>query len=126
MVQVSALTATAVLAILAVFQLALMAGAPFGRLAWGGQHRVLPPKLRLGSAVSIALYGFFAYIALARAGLAGPFVSESFTGVTAWVLAAYFALGVVMNGISRSLPERLTMTPTALALALLYLVLSVS
>jgi hypothetical protein len=46
--------------------------------------------------------------------------------VTAWVLAAYFALGVVMNGISRSLPERLTMTPTALTLAVLYLVLSVS
>jgi hypothetical protein len=31
-----------------------------------------------------------------------------------------------MNGISRSRPERLTMTPAALALTLLYLVLSLS
>jgi hypothetical protein len=75
MVQVCALAAAAILAVLGVFQLALIAGAPLGRLAWGGQHEVLPPKLRLGSAVSIALYGFFAYIALARAGLVGPLVS---------------------------------------------------
>ncbi|MEO8282319.1 MAG: hypothetical protein ABI568_02765 [Pseudarthrobacter sp.] len=126
MVQVCGAAAAAVLAVLAVFQMALIAGAPLGHLAWGGRHKVLPPKLRMGSAVSIALYGIFAYIALARAGLASPLVSGSFTDVAAWVLTAYFALGVVMNGISRSRPERLTMTPTALALALLYLVLSLS
>jgi hypothetical protein len=126
MVQVCALVAAAVLAALAVFQISLIAGAPLGLLAWGGQHKVLPPRLRLGSAVSIALYGLFAYVALARAGLAAPFVSASFTDVAAWVLTGYFALGVVMNGISRSRPERLAMTPTALALALLYLALSLS
>jgi hypothetical protein len=42
------------------------------------------------------------------------------------VLTAYFALGVVMNGISRSKPERLVMTPTTLLLAALYLVLSLN
>ena len=126
MVQACALVAAAVLTVLAAFQIALIAGAPLGRLAWGGRHKVLPAKLRMGSAASIALYGLFAYIALARAGLAAPFVSASFTDVAAWVLTAYFAAGVVMNGISRSLPERLTMTPTALVLTLLYLVLSLS
>jgi hypothetical protein len=126
MVQVCAFVAAAVLGALAIFQIALILGAPLGRLAWGGQHKVLPPRLRLGSGVSIVLYGVFAYIALAKAGLAAPVVSEPFTDVTAWVLTAYFALGVVMNGISRSRPERLTMTPAALALALLYLVLSLS
>ncbi|WP_255769164.1 hypothetical protein [Pseudarthrobacter sulfonivorans] len=118
--------AAAILAVLTVFQLALIAGAPLGHLAWGGQHKVLTPRLRVGSAVSIVLYGVFAYIALARAGVTAPFLSGSFTDVTSWVLTAYFGLGVVMNGISRSRPERLTMTPTALALALLYLVLSLS
>ncbi|MDE8668573.1 hypothetical protein PY310_08260 [Pseudarthrobacter sp. H3Y2-7] len=67
MLRICALAAAAVLAVLATFQLTLIAGAPFGQLAWGGQHKVLPPKLRLGSAASIALYGFFAYIALALA-----------------------------------------------------------
>lgn len=122
--QLAAIVACAVLAALTVFQAALIAGAPLGRFAWGGQHDVLPTKLRIGSAVSIALYVLFAYVALAKAGLAPPLLNETFTSVSAWVLTAYFALGVVMNGISRSKPERLIMTPTALLLAALYLVLS--
>lgn len=122
--QLAAIVACAVLAGLAVFQAALIAGAPIGRMAWGGQHDILPTRLRIGSAVSIALYVLFAYVALAKASLAPLFVNGTFTSVSAWVLTAYFALGVVMNGISRSKPERLIMTPTALLLAALYLVLS--
>jgi hypothetical protein len=124
--QLAAIVACAVLAGLTVFQAALIAGAPVGRFAWGGQHNVLPGKLRIGSAVSIALYVLFAYVGLAKAGLAPPLVNETFTSVSAWVLTAYFALGVVMNGISRSKPERLVMTPTALLLAALCLVLSLN
>ena len=51
--------------------------------------------------------------------------SETFTSIFMWVLTAYFALGVIMNGISRSMPERLVMTPTALVLAVLYLILAI-
>ncbi|WP_427007364.1 hypothetical protein [Pseudarthrobacter sp. H2] len=122
--QLSAILACALLAGLTVFQGVLIAGAPLGSMAWGGQHRVLPARLRIGSALSIAVYALFAYAALAKAGLVPPLVSESFTAVTVWVMTAYFVLGVLMNGISRSKPERLVMTPTALALAALYLVLA--
>lgn len=34
-----------------------------------------------------------------------------------WVLAAYFVLGIVMNAMSRSVPERATMTPVCAVLA---------
>ena len=122
--QLFAIFACALLAGLTIFQAALIGGAPLGRMAWGGQHRVLPAKLRIGSALSIAVYALFAYAALAKAGLVLPLVSEAFTSITVWVMTAYFALGVVMNGISRSKPERLVMTPTALALAATYLVLA--
>jgi hypothetical protein len=120
----SAILACALLATLAVFQGVLIAGAPLGHLAWGGQHRVLPAKLRIGSAISIALYTLFAYTALAQADLVPALVSGGFTAVAIWVLTAYFTLGALMNGISRSNPERLVMTPTALVLAALYLVLA--
>ncbi len=126
MVQICAYLATAVLCTLAVFQVALIIGAPLGHLAWGGQHRVLPPKLRIGSAVSGALYGIFAYVALARAGLAGPLVTGTFTAVSSWVLCAYFGVGVLMNGVSRSRLERFVMTPTALLLVSLFLLLSLN
>ncbi|MET3922429.1 hypothetical protein [Arthrobacter sp. UYEF20] len=122
--QLSAILACALLAGLAVFQGALIAGAPLGKMAWGGQHRILPANLRIGSAVSIGLYALFAYAALAKAGVAPPLIGESFTSVTMWVLTAYFALGVLMNGISRSKPERLVMTPITASLAALYLVLA--
>ena len=122
--QIAALLACSVLAGLTVFQGALIGGAPLGRMAWGGQHRVLPAKLRIGSATSIAVYALFAFAALAKAGLVPPLVSDSFTSITMWVMTAYFALGVLMNGISRSKPERLIMTPVALVLAALYLVLA--
>ena len=41
-----------------------------------------------------------------------------------WVLTGYFALGIVLNAISRSRPERLVMTPVVLLLAACCLVLA--
>lgn len=124
--QLAAVAACLILAALAVFQAALIARAPLGRFAWGGQHEVLPAKLRIGSATSIVLYVLIGYVALAKADLARPLVSEGFTDVTSWVLTGYFALGIVLNGISRSKPERLVMTPTVLVLTALYLFLSLN
>jgi hypothetical protein len=126
LVQLAAVAACAVLAGLAIFQAALIGGAPLGRLAWGGQHQVLPAGLRVGSAVSIVLYAAFAYAALAKADLVPSLGNEVVTAVVTWVLAAYFTLGVLMNAISRSKSERAVMTPVALALAVFYLVLAVN
>lgn len=126
MEQLCAILVCVILGGLTIFQLALVAGMPWGRFAWGGQHDVLPPKLRIGSVVSVALYVVFGYAALAKASVVPTMVSETFTSVSVWVLTAYFALGVAMNAISRSKPERLVMTPVALLLAVLYLVLALS
>ena len=54
---------------LALFQLALILGAPVGRFAWGGQYRVLPAKLRIGSAVAIVIYALIGALALDRASV---------------------------------------------------------
>lgn len=124
--QLSALLACAILTGLAMFQGALVAGAPLGRMAWGGGHTVLPKKLKVASATSITLYAFFAYTALAKAELAPPLIDDTVTGIATWVLTAYFALGIVMNGISRSKPERLVMTPAVLVLTALYFILSLN
>jgi hypothetical protein len=125
-VELAAWAACAVLAGLAVFQAALMGGAPLGRFAWGGQHSVLPTGLRVGSGVSIVLYLAFGYVALAKAGIVPLLANGAVTSVVSWVLTGYFALGVLMNAISRSKPERAVMTPVALVLAVAYLVLAVN
>ena len=111
-----ALLASLLLAGLAVFQGLLVAGAPLGRFAWGGQHEVLPRNLRIGSVVSIALYAAFAVLILQAAG-ALSVLPDGFVDVAIWVLTGYFALGIVMIAISRSRPERLLMTPVVAVLA---------
>jgi len=117
-VAVSAVLFCVLMAGLAVFQSALLAGAPLGHLAWGGQDRVLPRGKRVGSAVSIMLYAVFALIVLREADLV-PVLPEGFAAIAVWVLAAYFLLGIAMNAASRSRPERRMMTPLCAALAVL-------
>lgn len=109
-----------VLACLAVFQVFLIAGAPIGRYAWGGGNTVLPRNLRIASGISVLLYMFFAVVLLSRAGVVQILPAGAFIDIAAWVLIGYFCLGVLMNAISRSRPERLVMTPVALFLALVF------
>jgi hypothetical protein len=121
----AAITLTVVLAALAVFQLALAFGAPLGRFAWGGAHRVLPARLRIGSLVSIVVYAVIAVLALDRVDLIDV-VPDGVSTVGMWIVFGYFVLGIVMNAISRSKPERSTMTPVVAVLALLSLLVAVS
>ena len=114
---------TVVLSALAVFQIALSAGAPLGRFAWGGQQAVLSPRLRVGSLLSVAVYALIAVIAWNRLGAVDLFPAP-FAVVAMWVVFAYFCVGVVMNAISRSAPERNTMTPVCIVLAVLSLLVA--
>jgi hypothetical protein len=108
---------------LAAFQAMLAAGQPWGRLAWGGQHPVLPTNLRVSSAMSIVAYASFATIILSAAGIVSV-LSDEFVDLAIWVLTGYFTLGIVMNGVSRSRSERLVMTPVAVLLAVSCLVVA--
>ncbi|WP_091931405.1 hypothetical protein [Blastococcus sp. DSM 46786] len=123
MITGAAVLACVVLAGLAVFQVALAAGRPWGRFAWGGQHDVLPRRLRTGSAVSVVLYAVFAVVVLQAAGLLAV-LPGAVADVGIWVLTGYFSLGIVVNGISRSRPERFVMTPLVLVLAACCLVVA--
>ena len=115
-----ALALTLVLALLAIFQIALVFGAPLGRFAWGGQHRVLPARLRVGSAVSVVIYAFIVLVAWDRVGAIDVF-PDAFAEVAMWVIFGYFVLGIPLNAISRSKPERLVMVPVTIVLAVLSL-----
>ncbi|MFE6256596.1 hypothetical protein [Agromyces sp. NPDC057865] len=121
----AAIALVVILSLLAVFQLALALGAPLGRFAWGGQHRVLPGRLRIGSLVSIVIYAIIAVLALDRAGLIDV-VPDVVSTVGMWVVFAYFVIGIPLNAISRSKPERYVMTPVVTILAVLSLLVALS
>jgi hypothetical protein len=105
-VQTAALFAVLILAALACFQVALAAGAPLGRLAWGGAHRVLPRRLRIASAVATVVYLAMAFVILEAAGVIDVLGADAPIGPLMWSLSAFFALGIVLNVVSRSRPER--------------------
>ena len=119
MATLAAVLACTVLGVLAGFQLALVLGAPLGHLAWGGQHRVLPTSLRIGSLVSIVIYALIAGAVLARAGLISIGLPEAAVTAVTWAVVAYFFLGIWLNLASRSKPERAVMAPAAALLAVL-------
>jgi len=111
--------AVLLLAAIAVFQLGLALGAPWGVAAWGGQSPgVLPTRLRIGSAVAgLLVYPLVIAIVLAAAEIIGDDWLPVDGTVAMWILAALTAVGAVMNFISRSHPER-RWGPVALTIAL--------
>ena len=79
-----------ILGALALFQGLLVVGAPLGRFAWGGQHRVLPVSLRISSLVSIVIYALISMVVLARVGVVRLGVLSGIVGIAIWVVATYF------------------------------------
>ncbi|MCR2809396.1 MULTISPECIES: hypothetical protein [unclassified Microbacterium] len=118
-----ALALTIVLVALAGFQAALVLGAPWGRFAWGGQHRVLPTRLRVGSAISIIVYAVIVLLAWTKVGVV-PAIPAIIGDVGMWIVFGYFCLGIVMNAISRSTSERNVMVPVTIVLTVLSLLIA--
>ncbi len=121
MTSAAAVAACLLLAGLVVFQVLLVCGVPLGRFAWGGQQDVLPSRLRVGSAVASVVYVVVGWVLLARAAQG----AGGILGVVTWVVAGFFLLGTAGNLVSRSLPERLVMTPVAFALCALTVVVAI-
>jgi hypothetical protein len=105
---------------LALFELALAAGAPWGHAAWGGAHAELSTALRLGSAVGVVLWTAAALIVLGRAGFwgHGRRLGTLFRWGT-WFLAAVSGFSALANLASQSRFEQLIFAPLGLVLAVL-------
>ncbi len=121
-----ALLGISILVALSVFQLLLILGKPLGNYAWGGQHETLPRKLRVASVFSIVLYVIFSIFLASKAGLVDIISDGLFLAIAMWVLTGYFALGIILNAISRSKKERILMTPVVLLLTVIFLLVTVS
>jgi len=116
----AATVATVLMGALAAFELALAAGVPWGKAAWGGADAELATGLRIASVVAAVIYGLAALIILRRAGYGvwTPIPPRWVPGVV-WGIAVYSVLGTLLNAVSRSALERAVMTPVALSLAVL-------
>lgn len=114
---IATLLAVFILSLLSLFQLSLAFGAPLGQYAWGGKHKVLPPSLRVGSALSLLVYLVITICLLSKSGIYQIIQQGTFLNILVWVIFVYLVLGIFMNAISRSKRERYAMTPIVILLA---------
>lgn len=111
-IQIAASVLVIIAAIVSAFQIALAAGAPWGEWAFGGQHPgTLPRQFRVSSALSVVVYALqIAHFGSVASWWSAPF-GDTASGILNWVFVAFFGLGTIMNGISRSRKERFLWTP---------------
>jgi hypothetical protein len=106
------------IALVAIFQLALALGAPWGRFAVGGAFPgTFPPAMRVAALVQIGVLAFLALVTLSRAGLALPTWRKA-SRALAWLVVGLMAVAVVLNLITPSGVERLVWSPVAIVLLL--------
>jgi hypothetical protein len=120
-----ALVVCGILGLLALLQVALIAGAPLGQFAWGGRHRVLPAQQRFTAVVAILVYAVFALVVLNAVDVVSIFGTIA-GRIAVYVLVAVFFGGFVMSAASGSTRERAAMTPTFIVLAALTLFVAVT
>lgn len=100
----------------AAFQAALVIGAPWGHLTWGGQYPgVLPVGMRLVAALSFALMVGAVWAIASRAGIFGA-EAQARARVAAWAVVAYSGVAVLANAATPSPGERMLWLPVAVAM----------
>lgn len=110
----------------ALFQVAIVLGAPLGEYAYGGQS---PGTLKLGyrisSAVSalvlIAIAGHY----LAQLGLFSPLLDQMGNSIANWVFAAFAGLSALANNLTRSQKEKRLWGGTTIAMLLAAVIVAV-
>lgn len=96
------------------FQVALIAGAPWGRITQGGQvEGALPPLGRWIAGISVFLLAFMTAAVLSAAGLGADW--PVWTG---WLAFAVQVVSALLNWITPSVPERRLWAPITTGMAI--------
>lgn len=104
---------------IALFQLAIVLGAPVGEYAYGGQHEgVLPTRFRIASVVSMLLMLAIAGHYLAQIGIFSPVLDQAGNAIANWGFVGFFALAAIMNNITKSEKEKRVFGSITLAMLL--------
>ena len=100
--------------VIAIMTVLVACGFPLGEFTMGGQHRILPKKLRVVAVISVAMQIFAMIIILQAGGFISLWLSFKVTKYICFFFAAYLSLNTIMNMISKSRKEKYVMTPLSL------------
>ena len=100
--------------IIAMMTVLVACGLPLGEFTMGGQHKILPKKLRIVAVISVAIQIFAMIIILQAGGFIPLWMPFKATKYICFFFAAYLSLNTIMNMISKSKKEKYVMTPISL------------
>ena len=100
--------------IIAIMTVLVACGLPLSEFTMGGQHKILPKKLRVVAVISVTIQIFAMIIILQAGGFISLWFSFKVTKYICFFFAAYLSLNTVMNMISKSKKEKYVMTPISL------------
>ena len=100
--------------VIAIMTVLVACGLPLGEFTMGGQHKILPKKLRVVAVISVAIQIFAMIIILQAGGFIPLWLPFKVTKYICFFFAAYLSLNTIMNMISKSRKEKYVMTPLSL------------
>ena len=106
--------------IIATMTVLVACGLPLGEFTMGGQHKILPKKLRVAAVISFFIQIFAMLIILQAGGFIPLCFSPIVTKYICFFFAAYLSLNTIMNMISKSKKEKYVMTPISLIAAICF------
>lgn len=95
---------------IAISQVLLSFGYPFGEFVMGGKFKILPKKFRIVSAVNALILLFMGFVFLQHTNVINSLNFLS-TNKIVWIITVFLGINTIANLISPSKKERYTMTP---------------
>ena len=110
----------------ALFQIAIVLGAPLGEYAYGGQNPgVLKLPFRIASVFSALVMFAVAGHYLAQLGVFTPLLDPSWNSIANWGFAVFAGLSAIANNITRSQKEKRLWGGTTIAMLLAAVIVAV-
>jgi hypothetical protein len=110
----------------ALFQIAIVLGAPLGEYAYGGQNPgVLKLPFRIASVSSALVMFAVAGHYLAQLGVFTPLLDQAGNSIANWGFAVFAGLSAIANNITRSQKEKRLWGGTTIAMLLAAVIVAV-
>ena len=129
-VETAAVAAAVLFGVMALFQVALALGVPWGAFAFGGRavrgDGTLPTAYRGASAVAAVVLVVFAVVILTRAGVVGTSGDSTLVTVLSWVIVGFMAINTPMNLMGKHWVEKYVFGGITLVLVVLCAIVAAS
>ncbi|MDA0247241.1 MAG: hypothetical protein O3C16_03615 [Actinobacteria bacterium] len=110
----------------ALFQIAIVLGAPLGEYSYGGQNPgVLKLPFRIASVFSALVMFAVAGHYLAQLGVFTPLLDQAGNSIANWGFAVFAGLSAIANNITRSQKEKRLWGGTTIAMLLAAVIVAV-